>query len=433
MDINRKIAFDILIDIEKNQAYSNIALNKNLAKNKDLKPNQGFIRELVYGVLENKMYLDYILSQLITRPMVKNKTELGTILRMGIYQIDYMNSVPDYAAVGESVDLVNKLYKAQGSFINGVLRNYLRKKDEILLSQEGKSTAEYLAIKYSHAKWIVEYWLDLYDDKFVEELLIENNKSPLICIRANTIKIKKDDLKNILIEKGYEIIEGKLTSDAIYVKGNSLLDESLFKEGAFSVQDESSMLAVKSLAPSPGETIIDTCAAPGGKSLFIAELMQNEGLIIDFDIHEHKLKLIEKSAKKNGVEIIKTEIWNSKSANPKYIGKANKVIVDAPCSGLGVLRRKPELKYKGSIDSVNELSNIQLEILESSSKYLKENGIILYSTCTISIKENQNVTEKFLKNNSDFKLIEEVQLFPNVNNTDGFYICKMIKNSWIVW
>jgi 16S rRNA (cytosine967-C5)-methyltransferase len=429
MDINRKIAFDILIDIEKNQAYSNIALNKHLAKNKDLKPNQGFIRELVYGVLENNMYLDYLLNQLITRPMVKNKTELRTILRMGIYQIDYMNSVPDYAAVGESVDLVNKLYKAQGSFINGVLRNYLRKKDELLLSPEGKSTAEYLAIKYSHAQWIVEYWLELYDDKFVEELLIENNKSPLICIRANTLKIKKDDLINTLIEKGYEVSEGKLASDAIYIKGNSLLDEPLFKEGAFSVQDESSMLAVKSLAPSPGETVIDTCAAPGGKSLFIAELMQNEGLIIDFDIHEHKLKLIEKSAKKNGVQIIKTEIWNSKSINPEYLGMANKVIVDAPCSGLGVLRRKPELKYKGSIDSVNELSNIQLEILQSSSKYVKDEGTLLYCTCTISIKENQNVIEQFIKNNLNFSLVEEVQLFPNINKTDGFYICKMIKNS----
>jgi 16S rRNA (cytosine967-C5)-methyltransferase len=429
MDINRKIAFDILIDIEKNQAYSNIALNKHLAKNKELNLNQGFIRELVYGVLENKIYLDYLLSKLITRPMVKNKTELGTIMRMGIYQIDYMNSVPDYAAVDECVNLVNKLYKAQGSFINGVLRNYLRKKEEIILTQVGRSIAEYLSIKYSHAQWIVDYWLKFYDTSFVEDLLIENNKSPLICIRANTLKIEKDELVKTLIDKGYEIFEGKLVSEAIYIKGNNLLDESLFKEGAFSVQDESSMLAVKSLGPVFGEFIIDTCAAPGGKSLYIAEIMGNEGTIIDFDIHDHKLKLIEKSAKKNSVEIIKTEIWNSKSINQEYIGKANKVIVDAPCSGLGVLRRKPELKYKGSLDSVNELSIIQYEMLESSSNYLMDKGILLYCTCTISIIENQKVTEKFLNNNSNFSLVEEIQLFPNVNNTDGFYICKMIKNS----
>lgn len=429
MDINRKIAFDILIDIEKNQAYSNIALNKHLSKNKDLKLNQGFIRELVYGVLENKIYLDYLLSKLIARPMAKNKTELGTIMRMGIYQIDYMNSVPDYAAVDECVNLVNRLYKAQGSFINGVLRNYLREKEKIILEQEGRSIAEYLSIKYSHAQWIVDYWLEFYDATFVEGLLIENNKSPLICIRANILKINKDELIRTLIDKGYEIFEGKLVGEAIYVKGNSLLDESLFKEGAFSVQDESSMLAVKSLSPSRGEVVIDTCAAPGGKSLYIAELMENDGTIIDFDIHDHKLKLIEKSAKKNGVEIIKTEIWNSKSINPDYIGKANKVIVDAPCSGLGVLRRKPELKYKGSIDSVNELSKIQTEILVSSSNYVSEKGMLLYCTCTISIIENQKVTEEFLKNNANFSLVEETQLFPNVNNTDGFYICKMIKNS----
>ena len=339
-----------------------------------------------------------------------------------------MNSVPDYAAVDESVKLVNKLFKNQGSFVNGVLRNYLRNKSDIVISKEGRSLSEYLSIKYSHAKWIIDYWLESFNSEFVEELLSENNKTPLICIRANPLLIPTDDLIRKLEDENFQISRGKLVEEAIYVKGNNLLKEPLFLNGFFSVQDESSMLAVKMLDPKPGETIIDTCAAPGGKSINIAEKMNNQGLVISLDIYEHKLKLINQAAIKNKISNITTNLWDSMFLNSDLLGKGDKVIVDAPCSGLGVLRRKPELKYKGDLSKVLEISQVQSRILENASKYVVNQGTLLYCTCTISKVENQNVIEKFLLENTQFEKVDEIQLFPNIHQTDGFYICKMIKS-----
>ena len=428
MDINRKIAFQVLVDMERNQAYSNLSLNKHILSNSNEKLNEGFVRELVYGVLENKMYLDYALKCLIPKPISKNRIEITTILRMGIFQILQMNSVPDYAAVDESVKLVNKLFKNQGSFVNGVLRNYIRNKSEIVISKVGRSISEYLSIKYSHAKWIVDYWLESFDPEFVEDLLSENNHTPLICIRANPLLIKTDELIQKLEDENFQIARGELVEEAIYVKGNNLLKEPLFQNGFFSVQDESSMLAIKMLDPKSGETIIDTCAAPGGKSINIAEKMNNQGSVISLDIYEHKLKLIEYSANKNKISIIKTSLWDSMLLNTDLIGKGDKVIVDAPCSGLGVLRRKPELKYKGDFSKVIEISEVQSGILKNAAKYVIEQGTLIYCTCTISKVENQNVIEKFLLENPQFKKIDEIQLFPNIHHTDGFYICKMIKS-----
>ena len=428
MDINRKIAFLVLIDIEKNQAYSNLSLNKQISNNSNEKVNEGFVRELVYGVLENKMYLDYILKCLIPRPISKNRIEITTILRMGIFQILQMNSVPDYAAVDESVKLVNKLFKNQASIVNGVLRNYLRNKSDIVISKEGRSISEYLSIKYSHAKWIIDYWLESFNPEFVEELLLENNTTPLICIRANPLLVTTDDLIQKLEDLNFQIARGELVEEAIYVKGNNLLKEPLFLDGFFSVQDESSMLAVKMLDPKPGETIIDTCAAPGGKSINIAEKMNNQGSVISLDIYEHKLKLIEHAAIKNKISNMTTSLWDSVFLNNDLICRGDKVIVDAPCSGLGVLRRKPELKYKGDLSKVIELSQVQSRILENASKYVVDQGTLIYCTCTISKVENQNVVEKFLLENPQFEKIEEIQLFPNIHHTDGFFICKMIKS-----
>lgn len=423
MDTNRKTAYFALIDIEEKKAFSNLALNLHITECKPDSP--AFVRELVYGVLENKMYLDYKIQYFIKTPVKKLKNSDKTILRMGIYQLDYMESVPSYAAVNESVNLAKRFCRGRESFINGVLRNYIRKQNEIELPDPQEDLVKYLSIKYSYAPWIVMLWLDIYEPQFVEELLNAGNQTPDLVILPNRLKTTKEDIKRRLTAKGYEVKDGFLIKDALHVKGHDLIGGKLFCNGMFSVLDESSMMAVKMLDPQPGELIMDVCAAPGGKSIYIAELMDNRGRIIAQDIYEKRLKLVENEMRRTGVSIIKTRIWDAVKYDSAMEGLADRVLVDAPCSGLGVVRRKPEIKYKEYDEEIKKLPVKQLDILSSSSKYVKKDGVLVYSTCTINPDENQKVVMEFLKNNDGFIKEESIQLIPNINNTDGFYICRM--------
>ena len=423
MDSNRRTAYFTLKDIEENSAFSNLALNYHIKVGKP--KSTDFVRRLVYGVLENKIYLDYIIQHYIKTPIEKMDANVKTLLRMGIYQVEFMESVPDYAAVTESVKLAKRYSKGREGFINAVLRNYLRTKDDVKLPERDEDEVKYLSIKYSYAPWIIRLWLNQFDISFLEELLQAGNQIADLVIRPNLLRLDRSKLKKLLKDKGYTVEEGHLAKTALHVKGQDLLDDSLYKDGMFSVQDESSMIAVELLDPKPYETIIDVCAAPGGKSIYAAELMGNKGEVIAQDIYKKKLNLIEKDAERNGISIINTRSWDSTRPDTKFLGKADRVIVDAPCSGLGVIRRKPEIKYKDNELDVKELPKKQLSILIASSKYVKNNGILLYSTCTINKEENQNVVNEFIKDNKTFVIEDSIQLFPNINGTDGFYICKM--------
>lgn len=425
MDANRKTAYYVLMDVELKESYSNISLNNHLNNGKPDSP--AFVRELVYGVLENKMYLDYILGHFIKTSIAKIKASDITVLRMGIYQLLFMNSVPEYAAVNESVILAKRFCRGREGFINGVLRNFIRKEKQIELPDKNKDIVAYYSTKYSYEPWIVELWLSQYDSDFVEELLISGNATPDLVIRINTLKTTREDLKKRITAKGFNATDGLLCNEALHVKGSELLGGKLYQNGMFSVQDESSMLAVNLLDPKPGQFVVDVCAAPGGKSLSIAEKMGNHGQIHAFDIYKQKLSIIEKEASRLGISIINTKTWDATIVDSSLENKADRVLVDAPCSGLGVVRRKPEIKYKRKSEDFNYLPTKQLRILTASSKYLKPGGILVYSTCTISPYENQNVVSEFLKINHSYKKIEALQLLPNVNNTDGFFICKMKK------
>ena len=353
MDINRKTAYLTLIDVESKKSYSNLAVNHQIIINK---PNsQSFVRELVYGVLENKLTIDYYLDILVKNGVSSLKAPELTILRMGIYQLGYMNSVPEYAAVNESVLLAKKYCRGKDGFVNGVLREYLNKKIQLMLPDRAEDEVRYLSVKYSYAPWIIELWLEHYSVDFVESLLAAGNERPPMTVRFNWLKVMKKDLIESLNQKGFETEEGRLCRNAIYVKGSGLLDTEMYKLGMFTPQDESSMLVAEKLDPKHGETIMDVCAAPGGKTTAIAERMNNTGRIIASDIYRRKLDLIDKEARRLGIINIETRSWDATRVDSSMVQKADRVLVDAPCSGLGVVRRKPEIKYKEYTDDMELL------------------------------------------------------------------------------
>ncbi len=427
MDANRKTAFFTLMDVESKKAYSNLALNHHIICSKPT--SQAFVRELVYGVLENQIWLDYIIDQLVPSGAAKLRNSDRVILRMGIYQLGYMDSVPEYAAVNESVILAKRFARGREGFVNGVLREYIKSKMLIKLPDRGDDEVKYLSVKYSYAPWIVELWMEQYKTEFVEEMLAAGNETPPLVIRMNWLKVMKPDLKKRLEEMGFEVSDGKLCADALYVKGSELIEGKLYKHGMFSIQDESSQFAACMVDPKQGDLVLDVCAAPGGKTLAMAERMNNKGKIIASDIYRRKLNIIDKEAERLGITIVETKPWDATIVDSSLEQKADRVLVDVPCSGLGVVRRKPELKYRELTDEKELLPKKQLAILSASAKYVKPGGVLVYSTCTINPYENQRVVGDFLKKNPDFTKEEMIQLLPNVNGTDGFFICKMVRKS----
>lgn len=430
MDQNRKIAYLTLMDVELKKSYSNIALNHQILCGKPT--STPFVRELVYGVLENKLLLDYVINGLVDKGISSLKPADLTILRMGVYQLAKMDSVPEYAAVNESVKLAKRFAKGRDGFINGVLRSYITKKYEIKLPDRSVDEVHYLSVKYSYEPWIVSLWLDTYETDFVEELLKAGNETPELTIRINSLRTDKPGLMKSLTARGFKVKEGTYSPLALHIRGSFLLESEFYNQGLFSVQDEASQMVVEMLDPQPGETVVDVCAAPGGKTLAMAEKMLNVGRIVASDIYKRKLDIITKESIRVGVTIIETKTWDSTKVDSSLIEKADRVLVDAPCSGLGVVRRKPEIKYKQFGEEMTGLPLKQQAILSASSSYVKPGGILLYSTCTINPAENEKVVKAFLRQNSAFEIVEKIQYLPNTHGTDGFFVCKMKKSSNLV-
>ncbi len=387
MDANRKTAYLTLKDVEDKKAYSNLALNHKIALNKPNSP--AFVRELVYGVLENKLTLDYYIDLLLRDGIDSLKQAELNIIRMGIYQLGYMNSVPEYAAVNESVILAKRYARGKAGLVNGVLREYQNKKIHLRLPERDEDEIRYLSIKYSYAPWIVEKWLSYYKTDFVEKLLAAGNERPPMTIRANWLKIRKQDLIDVLRDRGFEVEDGKNCANALYVKGSGLLDSEMYEHGLFTPQDESSMIVAEKLDPKQGDLVMDVCAAPGGKTTAIAERMNNTGRIIASDIYRRKLEQVNREAKRLGITNIETRSWDATRVDSTMVEKADRVLVDAPCSGLGVVRRKPEIKYREKNNDIELLPKKQLAILSASSSYVKSGGTLVYSTCTINPDEKR--------------------------------------------
>lgn len=413
---SREIAMKVLYEIEYEGAYSNMALKKALRNGEISHRDKAFITHLVYGVTDKKLTLDYIISKFSKIKLKKISKYILIILRMGVYQIKFMDKVPESAAVNECVKLARRYgHGASAGFVNGMLRNIVRSDIEY-----PKDKIEYMSVKYSVPLWLCKKWINDFGFEFTNELLKSFEQSAKICVRPNTLKITEQELSDKLNDEGNK---AEVKNNLVYIEGFDIGNDELYKKGYYTVQDEAAYTAGKVLAPKVGETVIDMCAAPGGKTTHLAEIMCNKGEIFAFDIHEHKIAIIQKNAERLGISIIKTEISDGSVFNKKYAEKADKILCDVPCSGLGIIRRKPEIKWNRNED--DDFHSLQEQILLNASKYLKKGGELVYSTCTINKEENEEVTSGFLKENSNFEKLYEKTFYPHIDNTDGFYICKI--------
>lgn len=439
IDLDREAAFKALLAIERDGSYSNLELSKMLAS--DELSNKGFIREIVYGVTENKIYLDYILDKFIKKGAAKTKLQALIILRMGVYQILFMNSVPNYAAVNESVALARRFARGTDGFINGVLRNFIRNMDSAS-EIDVKGQLEYLSIRYSCHLKLVEELVSMLGFEHAKVLLEHAGHRPPLSIRVNVAKISVKELADRLRANGFEFEGSKLSDRVLLVKGGALTEANEYKEGLFSIQSEESCAIADFADAKSTELVIDLCAAPGGKAAAMAEQMLKPststepltktepgiagGKVVALELYEHRAALIEATARRLGLENIEVRCQNAVEQIDALVGKADLVLADVPCSGLGVIRRKPEMKYRDEFD-FDELVEIQKGILETGSSYLKPGGRLIYSTCTINPRENELMVKDFLERHEEFISEKEVKLSPFDNGYDGFYMNKLKK------
>ena len=503
IDLDREAAYKALLAIERDGSYSNLELSKLLAS--DGLSNKGFIREIVYGVTENKIYLDYILDKFIKKGASKTKLQALIILRMGVYQILFMNSVPNYAAVNESVALARRFARGTDGFINGVLRNFIRNM-ESASEIDVKGQLEYLSIRYSCHLKLVEELVSMLGFEHAKMLLEHAGHRPPLSIRVNIAKISLKELADRLRAKGFEIEGSKLSDRVLLVKGGALTEANEYKEGLFSIQSEESCAIADFADAKSTELVVDLCAAPGGKAAAMAEQMLKPsastepltetepckkpststepltetepgkkpststepltetepckkpststeplaetepckkpststepltetelgiagGKVVALELYEHRAALIEATARRLGLENIEVRCQDAVEQIDELVGKADLVLADVPCSGLGVIRRKPEMKYRDEFD-FDELVEIQKGILETGSSYLKPGGRLIYSTCTINPRENELMVKDFLERHEEFISEKEVKLSPFDNGYDGFYMNKLKK------
>ena len=418
---DRFLAYKILSKIERDKAYSNIAVDTVLNQNEA--SSAPFVCALVYGVIERKITLDYYLSQLLTQPIKKLNPQVLTILRMGVYQIKYMDKVPVSAAVNESVKLSKKV---KCGFASGLINSVLRKvaSFEILLPETDNKIYD-LSIAYSCPENLVTHFVNDYGYIKAEEILKASLGAVPVFLRVNTLKTTHEELIDILANEG--IVTKSLGNGTTLevVDGGAVFKTDAYKKGYFHAQDLASQDCITNFAPKKNEIVFDMCAAPGGKSFTMAQMMENQGEVYSFDLYDHKIKLINDGAKRLGIDIIKAQICDASVYNPD-LPKADKILCDVPCAGLGVIRRKPEIKYK-DFGFIDKLCELQYNILENSALYLKEKGVIMYSTCSLSNKENTEICRRFLEEHKDFKNGGMVTMFPHEKGSDGFFYATLIR------
>ena len=441
MDIVREIALKTVYKINKEEAYSNIALDEMIKDNRKKLDDRdiGFISELVYGITTWKLTLDEIIKKYSKIRLKKISPWILNILRMGIYQIVFLDKVPKSAAVNESVNLAKRYgHKSSSNFVNAILRNVEKHDYEEFFQIE--DDIERISKTTSMPTWIIEELLKENNIQFVEEICKNSNIKPKVTIRINTLKINKEEMEKLLKERNIEFEEGKLENFLILDKVKHIENLDIYKEGYFTIQDEGAGLIAYMLKPRENEIVLDACSSPGGKTTYMAEMMEDKGKIVAFDLHEHRVKLVEENAKRLGIHIIKTKCEDASIYKEEYKEKFDKILLDVPCLGLGVLKRKPDIKWKRKKEDIEEITKVQKEILETCSKYLKTGGQLVYSTCSILKEENEDIIQEFLKKHTDFEQISlneekyevninkngNIQLYQNIEN-DGFFISKLQK------
>ena len=414
----RKIAYDVLVKCASAEQYSNIALDTAIKRSDLTPPDRGLLTALVYGVIERQITLDAIIDGLCERGSADITPDVRTILRLGLYQLAYLDRVPDHAAVNETVNMAGK--RSRG-FVNAILRAFIRSGKEIPIPGKEEDPIRYLSVKYSFCEGLCERFVAAFGLLRTEELFAAFGEHPDLTLRTNTLRITREELIAKLEEQGIHALPTKESDTGIRVCDRSPVTELYgFGEGLFFVQDEASQLCVKALDAKAGMHVMDACACPGSKSFGAAIDMQNEGCVLSCDLHKNKLSLVESGAARLGISILQIAERDARNTNEEWIKAFDRVLCDVPCSGFGVFAKKPELRYKDPASSA-ALPDIQLAILESASSYVKVGGKLVYSTCTLIPEENEENVARFLDENSSFVLKEQRTLYPDIDGTDGFF------------
>ncbi|RCW50034.1 16S rRNA (cytosine(967)-C(5))-methyltransferase RsmB [Paenibacillus prosopidis] len=451
----RELAVDTLVKVAQTGAYSNLQLNRTLQEAQLQRADAGLVTELVYGTIQRQATLDYWLSRFVSKGLHKLEPWVHQLLRMSAYQLLYLDRIPAHAAVNEAVTIAKKRgHSGISGMVNGVLRSIDRSRAELQAS--GITNADpivQIALRHSYPEWLVSKWVNVYGEEMAEAICAAGNEQPHASIRANTLRGSREALIELLNSTGYEAEPSDVAPAGITVsRGGNLADTDGFREGLWTVQDESSMLVAEVVAPKAGMQVLDCCAAPGGKSTHLAELMGGKGKVWANDLHAHKRDLIvtqtERLKLRNVEAITEDALKLSERFKPQSM---DAVLLDAPCSGFGVIRRKPEIKWTKTAGDVSEIAGLQHRLLNAVCDLVRPGGTLVYSTCTIEQDENEQQVARFLQEHPEFELDSnwpqvivdqlkkvgaigehfngQAQLLPQHFDSDGFFIARMVRRS----
>ncbi|WP_217585653.1 16S rRNA (cytosine(967)-C(5))-methyltransferase RsmB [Lentibacillus saliphilus] len=439
----RMAILDVLIKIEQKSGYSHLVISHEINQQHISKKDEGLFTEIVYGTMQRKMTIDFYLDAFLKRNQ-KLQPWVKMLLRMSVYQMVYLDKVPDHAIIHEAVEIAKQRgHKGIASLINGVLRNIQRKgvPDLASITPEAKQ----LAIATSHPEWLVNRWISMYGFDVTAQMCHANLHHIPVSIRIQPLKTSRKAMIAQLEAEGFEVRPSKLSSQGIIIDKGNILKSNVLSEGLATIQDQSSMLVGELLDVREGMNVLDACSAPGGKATHIAEKMNNQGQIRAYDLHKKKLNLIQDKAKTLGLSIINTEQGDARNVHLPA-ESFDRILVDAPCSGLGVIRGKPDIKYNKNEADIKKLSQIQLDILTHIAPTLKKGGRMIYSTCTVDLEENEHVIQTFLEHHPEYAVDQTfwaelpdpikdsvdqsdygLQLFPHTFETDGFFLVRLMK------
>ena len=414
----RQLALKVLYEVEKNGAYPGMELKKQLSASDLLAVDKGFATELVYGVIKNRTRLDFIISKYSKQKLKKISDWIINILRLGVYQIIFLDKVPLSAAVNESVKLAKRYgHQASSGFVNGVLRNVGRSGD--VQYPKGR---EFYEIFYSHPKWLVDMLFDQYGDE-AKVIIENNNKVPSTTVRVNVLKTTCDEVVKALAKKGVNVEKTKCENVLKITDFGDISKLDEYKDGLITPQGLSSYVAAEAVAVKSGDVVMDLCSAPGGKTTAMAEMCGDGAKIYAFDLFEHKIELIKGNCKRLGIKNVTAKAHDGTVLMEDFVGKADKILADVPCSGIGIIRKKPDIKWNKETEDFDAIISIQKKILENAQKYLKKDGTLVYSTCTLNKNENEATVNEFAKKYNF--VIENMQTFLPSEDYDGFFVCKL--------
>lgn len=415
----RKLALEAIEKILASKAYSNLAVSEYLTKYELSATDKALFSKIVYGTIQNLLTLEYYLDPYIGHK--KQKPWVKYLLYLSVYQLYYLH-IPEYAVVNEAVDIANVKDRAVGSFVNAVLHNVLRNERR---SFQGLDEITYLSVRYSYPAWLISYILKDYDYETTENILKEYSEPKEEAIRINTLKTDKETVKSVLERDGIRYREISFVQNGMNVD-TAIQNHKLFQEGLVTIQDASAQRVAEIVSPERGDAVLDVCSAPGGKAAHLSSLMENTGTIHACDIHPHKIRLMENLFQRLGVTNVKCQLVDARHLSDLVRAETfDKILADVPCSGIGVLSHKPDLKYHISLEGISEIRDLQKEIIDSTWELVKKGGFYIYSTCTINKEENEQQMEEFLRTHPDAEKIQEETILPLQYHSDGFYICKI--------